>query len=67
MCSLVDVQSISYQELDLTFSLFQIGTEEEPFQHKAYINMHGALRAPELPIYGAKTLAVRHGTVELHG
>ena len=29
--------------------------------------MHGQVRAQELPIYGAKTLAVRHGTLELHG
>ena len=29
--------------------------------------MHGQVRAQELPVYGAKTLAVRHGTLELHG
>jgi len=29
--------------------------------------MHGQIRAPELPIYGAKTLAVRNGTLDLHG
>ena len=49
------------------FCLFQIGTEEEPFQHKGIITMHGQVRAQELPVYGAKTLAVRHGTLELHG
>ena len=47
--------------------LFQIGTEEEPFQHKGIITMYGQVRSPELPVYGAKTLAVRHGALELHG
>ncbi|XP_075126263.1 fibrocystin-L-like [Leptodactylus fuscus] len=45
----------------------QIGTEQAPFQHKAIITLHGHLRSPELPLYGAKTLAVRHGTLDLHG
>ena len=44
-----------------------VGTEEEPFQHDATIEMHGQLRAPELPIYGAKCLAVREGELNLHG
>ena len=59
--------SIQFSELTANFRLFQIGTEEEPFQHKGIITMHGQVRAQELPIYGAKTLAVRHGTLELHG
>ena len=29
--------------------------------------MYGRLRGPELPIYGAKTLAVQDGRLELHG
>ena len=44
-----------------------VGTEDEPFQHDATIEMHGQLRAPELPIYGAKCLAVREGELNLHG
>ncbi|KAM4704928.1 fibrocystin-L [Rhinophrynus dorsalis] len=47
--------------------VLQIGTEAAPFQHKAIITLHGHLRSPELPVYGAKTLAVRHGTLDLHG
>ncbi|XP_073925166.1 fibrocystin-L isoform X4 [Castor canadensis] len=47
--------------------ILQIGTEASPFQHKAVITLHGHLRSPELPIYGAKTLAVRQGTLDLHG
>nr|XP_018672072.2 fibrocystin-L-like [Ciona intestinalis] len=45
----------------------QVGTEDAPFQHKAIIEMHGHLRSQELPIYGAKTLALRNGTLDLHG
>ncbi|KAK3532561.1 hypothetical protein QTP86_024146, partial [Hemibagrus guttatus] len=45
----------------------QIGTEDTPFQHKAIITLHGHLRAPELPVYGAKTLGVREGVLDLHG
>ncbi|XP_044933989.1 fibrocystin-L [Mustela putorius furo] len=47
--------------------LLQIGTEASPFQHRAVITLHGHLRSPELPVYGAKTLAVREGTLDLHG
>ncbi|KAK2836335.1 hypothetical protein Q7C36_014204 [Tachysurus vachellii] len=45
----------------------QIGTENMPFQHKAIITLHGQIRAPELPVYGAKTLGVREGVLDLHG
>ncbi|XP_063689847.1 fibrocystin-L-like isoform X2 [Bolinopsis microptera] len=44
-----------------------IGTEDSPFQHEAIIEMHGNQQSTELPMYGAKTLAVRNGTVEMHG
>ncbi|KAL1767893.1 fibrocystin-L isoform X2 [Sigmodon hispidus] len=47
--------------------VLQIGTEASPFQHQAIITLHGHLRSPELPVYGAKTLAVREGTLDLHG
>ncbi|KAA0710209.1 Fibrocystin-L Polycystic kidney and hepatic disease 1-like protein 1 [Triplophysa tibetana] len=45
----------------------QIGTEQQPFQHKAIITLHGHLRSKELPVYGAKTLGVREGVLDLHG
>ena len=45
----------------------QVGTEDEPFTHKAEIVLYGHVLSTELPIYGAKTLAVRHGTLDLHG
>ncbi|XP_069076730.1 fibrocystin-L-like isoform X2 [Pleurodeles waltl] len=47
--------------------VLQIGTEGAPFQHKAIITLHGHLRSKELPLYGAKTLAVRGGILDLHG
>nr|XP_026692211.1 fibrocystin-L-like isoform X4 [Ciona intestinalis] len=47
--------------------VLQIGTEEKAFEHKAIITLHGHLRAKELPIYGAKVLGVRNGTLDLHG
>ncbi|KAK9526506.1 hypothetical protein VZT92_015203 [Zoarces viviparus] len=47
--------------------LLQIGQEGAPFQHKAIITLHGNLRSPEIPVYGAKTLGVREGVLDLHG
>ena len=47
--------------------IMQVGTEEEPFCHKAEIVLYGHVLSTELPVYGAKTLAVRHGTLDLHG
>ncbi|XP_041477742.1 fibrocystin-L-like isoform X1 [Lytechinus variegatus] len=44
-----------------------VGSEEEPFQHKAIITLYGNVRSTELPFYGAKVLAVRNGTLDLHG
>lgn len=34
--------------------LFQVGSEESPFQHRATITLHGSITDPEIPIYGAK-------------
>ena len=45
----------------------QAGTEDVPFEHKAIITLHGHHRSQELPIYGTKVLAVRNGSLELHG
>ena len=45
----------------------EVGTEEEPFLHKATITLHGHPKSPELPVYGAKVIAVREGTLDLHG
>ncbi|CAF3294041.1 unnamed protein product [Rotaria sp. Silwood2] len=45
----------------------QVGTNTEPFQHRAVITMYGHLRSIELPIFGAKVLALREGTLDMHG
>ncbi|KAL5019598.1 hypothetical protein ScPMuIL_002490 [Solemya velum] len=47
--------------------LLQAGTEAEPFKHKAVITLMGQLHSKELPLYGTKSLAVRDGTLDLHG
>ncbi|XP_050685917.1 fibrocystin-L-like isoform X2 [Eriocheir sinensis] len=44
-----------------------IGSEEVPFPGEAVIELHGNFHSIELPIYGAKVLAVRDGTLDLHG
>ncbi|KAJ8026384.1 Fibrocystin-L [Holothuria leucospilota] len=44
-----------------------VGTEDKPFQHEATIMLHGHVRTQELPIFGSKVLAVRNGTLDLHG
>ncbi|XP_072177767.1 fibrocystin-L-like [Diadema setosum] len=74
---LIEGGTLIFDEKDLTLNAeyiiitegghFQIGTEEEPFQHKATIVMHGHVRSTELPLFGAKTFAVRNGTVDMHG
>ncbi|XP_045210443.2 fibrocystin-L-like isoform X2 [Mercenaria mercenaria] len=47
--------------------VLQVGTESEPFRHKAIITLYGTTVDKELPIYGTKVLAVRNGTLDLHG
>uniref|UniRef100_A0A8C5R062 PKHD1 like 1 n=1 Tax=Leptobrachium leishanense TaxID=445787 RepID=A0A8C5R062_9ANUR len=62
-----DIELQSENILITDGGVLQVGTEEAPFQHKAIITLHGHLRSPELPLYGAKTLAVREGILDLHG
>ena len=45
----------------------EIGTEDEPYENKATITMHGHVRCTELPIYGCKSIGVREGSLDLHG
>jgi len=58
---------LKFKTFFLRWYFTQVGTEAEPFQSNAQIVMFGNLRSPELPIYGAKTLGVRNGTLDLHG
>ena len=44
-----------------------VGTEEEPFPHRAVITLTGDRDSYELPVYGAKCLAVRDAILDLHG
>ncbi len=46
---------------------FQVGTEDEPFMAKTQIVLYGHVLSTELPVYGAKTLALREGTLDFHG
>ncbi|XP_053322520.1 fibrocystin-L [Spea bombifrons] len=62
-----DIELQSENILITDGGVLQIGTETDPFKHKAIITLHGQIRSPELPLYGAKTLAVREGTLDLHG
>jgi hypothetical protein len=45
----------------------QIGTESNPFLHNAKITMYGSVRSIELPIFGSKVIALREGTIDMHG
>ncbi|NWW89268.1 PKHD1 protein, partial [Rhynochetos jubatus] len=45
----------------------QVGSPEVPFRHKAHIYLYGSLHTPPLFPYGVKFLAVRNGTLSIHG
>ena len=45
----------------------QIGTEEEPFLSKTELVLYGHVLSTEIPVYGAKTLALREGVIDMHG
>ncbi|XP_066933159.1 fibrocystin-L-like [Clytia hemisphaerica] len=46
---------------------FTIGSPDEPFEHDAYVTLHGHVRSKELPLYGAKSLSLRHGHLGFYG
>ncbi|XP_068926682.1 fibrocystin [Petaurus breviceps papuanus] len=45
----------------------QIGSQEEPYHGKALISLHGNSPSTTFFPYGAKFLAVKNGTLSLHG
>ncbi|XP_014803864.1 PREDICTED: fibrocystin-like, partial [Calidris pugnax] len=45
----------------------QVGSPKAPFHHKAHIYLYGSLHSPPLFPYGVKFLAVRNGTLSIHG
>ena len=45
-----------------------VGREATPFAHTATITLHGKPTVtPELPLFGAKNIAVHGGTLDMHG
>ena len=46
---------------------FEVGTEKDPFTSKTQIVLYGHVLSTEIPVYGAKTLALRQGELDLHG
>lgn len=44
-----------------------IGSEDKPFQGKAEITLYGSSHSTPFYPYGVKFLAVRNGTLSLHG
>jgi hypothetical protein len=47
--------------------LMEVGTEEFPYTSKVTITMHSSVSDPYIPIYGNKVIAVRFGTLDMHG
>ncbi|XP_052546715.1 fibrocystin isoform X1 [Tympanuchus pallidicinctus] len=45
----------------------RVGSSTARFQHRARIYLYGSLHSPPLFPYGAKFLAVRNGTLSIHG
>ncbi|KAL3317343.1 Fibrocystin-L [Cichlidogyrus casuarinus] len=45
----------------------EIGTEDQPHLQKSGINLFGNFMDKELPLYGAKVLGLRNGTIDIHG
>lgn len=45
----------------------EVGTEENPYDSKITITLHGTIDDPFLPIYGNKVLGVRFGKLDMHG
>ena len=45
----------------------RIGSESRPYNGKAVITMSGDMNSKELPVYGAKVIGLREGSIEIHG
>ena len=44
-----------------------VGTEDKPFEANTEIVLYGDVLSTEIPVYGAKTLALREGSIDIHG
>jgi hypothetical protein len=45
----------------------QIGTESAPYTGNLVITLHGEKDDERMPMYGNKVLAIREGTLDMHG
>lgn len=45
----------------------EIGTEDDPFLSKTTVVLYGHILSTEIPIYGAKSLGLRSGVIDIHG
>ena len=45
----------------------QVGTEQAPYLPRTQIVLYGNVLSTEIPVYGAKTLALRQGSIDIHG
>ena len=73
---MIIVQALEFDRIDLNLDAhiifvvggsLTVGTEQEPFLQKAVITLHGSPVSKELPQYGAKVIACRVCTLDLHG
>ena len=62
------LRTIDAEYIYLEHGKIEIGTEDEPYTSKLEITMHGTIESAEIPDYGNKVTAVRHGgTLDIHG
>lgn len=59
--------NLTCQYIIVNGGLFQVGTEADPFIHRAVITLTGHMKIPQLPLLGGKSLGVHHGVLDLHG
>ncbi|KXZ49223.1 hypothetical protein GPECTOR_22g814 [Gonium pectorale] len=70
--NLVFDDTLSYLNLQADYILvsggnFTIGSADKPYPGRANITLHGTPSSRDLPMYGAKALAVRQGVVTFFG
>ena len=51
----------------VNYGRLTIGTEDAPYTKNATIRLYGTRLTPEIPVHGAKVIALRHGTLDMHG
>ena len=51
----------------VNFGRLTIGTLEKPFRNLATVRLYGNRLTPEIPVHGAKVIAVRNGAIDIHG